>query len=232
MLSVNRSRSRRLARTALGCVMGVALQGSLAATLARATGEEFLVELPRQPDRAEGDFRLKDLDFVLRSDTTKDVSIETSVWSDGKLALQAREVGRSIVTALPTNMSLPPTVILARAGERISIPSPHAERLPEGVYAEQIVLTISDSDYDIPIVQSQLRFYEVGARGVREIDSTRYSDIVEPLLLDFDPLGARIRSRAGTGRPAPKFSGPHVFDPVQEISSNGRVSDRSEVNEE
>lgn len=214
------------------CV-GVMLQVGLLYGSAQARGESALVEIVSQPNQVLGNFMMKTLDIILRSDSVEAVTLETSLWSHGTRIGKARTVSTRILQALPTTMSPSPGTVVAREGDRISMPSPHTSKLPPGVYAEQIDITVIDTDYDAPVDYTELRFFRVTGQGIEQISSTEYSDIIEPPFVLRDKTGHPLPARAGTGRIVPaKSERPAGFDILQDISSQGRRGDQSEADED
>ncbi len=74
---------------------------------------------------------------------------------------------------------------------QIKFPSPHEMPLKKGVYAQRVQVTVWDSELDIPVVQSSARFFHVTEEGMREIDSTTYSNVIEPLHYIADENGKK-----------------------------------------
>ncbi len=74
-------------------------------------------------------------------------------------------------------------------GVQIKFPSPHEKPLEKGVYAQRVEVTVWHAELDVPVVQSTARFFHVTEDGMREIDSTTYSNVIEPLHTITDENG-------------------------------------------
>lgn len=110
--------------------------------------------------------------------------------------------------------------------------SPHQQYLKNGVYAQQIDITIWDSELDIPVVQRLVRYFRATAEGVIPITAEEYSRVVEPPQSFVDQYGRKTVEHKGSrlGRKL-VLDGKIGFD-RQEIaettSANGDISERNE----
>lgn len=80
----------------------------------------------------------------------------------------------------------------------IKVRSPHEQPLPKGVYAQRIDIRILDSELDVPIIQSLTRFFSVSDAGIKEISSTKYSNIIEPSFWVADEFGEKQLEQDGS----------------------------------
>jgi hypothetical protein len=160
---------------------------------ARAGGEAtpaVFVTRAIEGKRTQRELASETIDVGLQSHTVKDLQIKSVIEDADGEALEAAEVGKSIISRNP-GMSLQPDVVVAKYGDLVSIPRPHKRELAPGTYAETVRLEITDSDYSAPVVVSRTRFFQVWPDGaVETVDSEAYSRVV-------DGRGRLVRGRDG-----------------------------------
>jgi hypothetical protein len=199
----------------------------------QARGETAPVALAPQPDYAPGDFALHPLDLLVQSDSVEAVIVTSELLAADEPVGAVQTLSRTVLQEPPPTLSLAPDTVVARAGERIALPSPHTSVLPPGIYVEQIRITVLDRDYDAPVDTTALRFFRMTGSGLAPLSSTEYSDLLEPPFVVADPTGHPIPARAGTLRLVPEDdrrpTGMHL---LQDLASQERGDDHSETDED
>jgi hypothetical protein len=113
----------------------------------------------------------------------------TSELSQGEVILETRSLAEAY--------KIDPESLRASAG-LIEFRVPHERYLKEGVYAQQINITIWDSELDIPVVQPLFRYFQATATGVMPISAEEYSRVVEPPITFIDLSGRKTLEYNGS----------------------------------
>jgi hypothetical protein len=176
-----------------------------------------------QPIRGvQTSFAVPDINLRVLSSTVRQIAI-TSELSQGETVLETN--------ALADAYKLDAEA-LRKTGGAVDFRSPHQQYLKPGVYAQQVDITIWDSELDIPVVQRLVRYFRAGTDGVAPISAEEYSRVVEPALTFIDQSGRKTLEYRGSrlGRKL-TLDGKLGFDRqdvAESAAANGDLSERNE----
>lgn len=213
--SLKRCFSPKLCASMLACAL------TFSNTPGFSKGVELHIQM--QPIRGvQTSFAVPDINLRVLSDTVYQIAA-TSELSQGEVILET--------TKLTEAYELDAEMRRTTNGA-IDFRSPHQQYLKAGVYAQQIDITIWDSELDIPVVQRLVRYFRAGTDGVTAISAQEYSRVVEPAHTVVDQYGRRTLEHKGSrlGRKL-VLDGKLGFDRpevAESITANGDLSEKNE----
>lgn len=220
MLFITQSRFARPFSPKL-CAPMLALALTFTSTSGFSKGVDLHLQV--QPIRGlQSSFAVPDLNFRVLSGTVYQISAVSEL-SQGEAVLETNP----LIEDYKIDAAL-----LRKTNGLVELRAPHQQYLKEGVYAQQIDVTIWDSELDIPVVQRVIRYFRATTDGVMPISPEEYSRVVEPTYTYVDNNGRKILENRGSrlGRKL-NVDGKVGFDrpeTTETVITNGDFSEKNE----
>lgn len=203
------------------------LAPTFACVLALASAQSFSkgvdLHIEMQPVRTtQSHYSVPDISLRVLSPTVYQIAASSEL-SQGETILESR----GLIDAYKIDPEM-----YRKTGGVIELRAPHEQYLKEGVYAQQINITIWDSELDIPVVEPLFRYFRATPNGVVSISADEYSRVVEPPRTFVDQSGRKTLEYNGSrlGRKL-TFDGKLGFDRLEVAAPVDGSSDDSEKNE-
>lgn len=220
MLFIKSSRVTRLFAPKIGTpILAFAL--TMAAAPCFSKGVELHLQI--QPIRGlQTSFAVPDINFRVLSGSVYQISA-TSELSQGETVLETNTLVEDYKIDAETHR---------KTNGVVELRAPHQQYLKEGVYAQQVDVTIWDSELDIPVVQRVIRYFRATVEGVTPISAEEYSRVIEPTYTFVDQNGRKFSEHRGSrlGRKL-ILDGKLGFDRPENTDSITTNTDSSERNE-
>jgi hypothetical protein len=160
----------------------------------------------------------------INSDTVTGIRVESTILAPDEVVVSDPPPVEIAVLSAAEAVAAASTaedVVVARSGDTVEFATSHAISLAPGLYSELIRLTVTDADYDVPVVKISSRFMEVTKSGIRGLSSTEFTDLVEPVVAAFDKNGKPTIEYVGRlGAPIDITKEPAGFNVPVELPSD------------